>query len=108
VAPSPSLTVGEFAQRTNEICGDASPRIGEFRKPIRGLVPRAVKGDKSAERAVRRQIETFKEVLRERRQRLGALGAPHGDAQATAEEFVKVDSLIQDRLLAALTDIRTL
>jgi hypothetical protein len=105
VAPSSSPTVGEFAQRANEICADASPRIGEFRKPIKGLIPRAVRGDKSAERAVRRQVAKFKEVLRERRRRLKALGAPQGEAQATAEEFVRADSSIQDGRLAALSDI---
>jgi hypothetical protein len=106
VASSSSLTAGEFAQRANQICVDTSPRIGEFRKPIRNLIPRAVHGDKSAEQAVRRQIGRFKQVLRKRRQQLEELGAPRGEMQATAEAFVRVDSSIQDGLLAALSDVQ--
>jgi hypothetical protein len=100
------LTVGEFAQRANEVCADTSPPIGQFTRPIRSLIPRAVRGDKRAQQAVRRQIEKFKDVLRERRQRLQALGAPQGEAQATAEEFVRADVSIQDGVLAALTDVQ--
>jgi hypothetical protein len=105
VAPSSSLTVGEFAQRANEICVD-TPRLGEFRKPIRGHIPRALGGDKHAEQELQRQIERFKKVLRKRQRRLQALGAPRGEARATAEEFVRADSSIQHGVLAALSDIQ--
>ena len=89
----------------NEICVD-TPRLGEFRKPIRGLIPRALAGDKRAEQEVQRQIERFKKVLRERQRRLQALGAPRGEARATAEAFVRTDSSIQQGVLAALSDIQ--
>ena len=45
-------------------------------------------------------------MLRERRRRLKALGAPQGEAQATAEEFVRADSSIQYGVLAALSDVQ--
>jgi hypothetical protein len=103
--PSSALTVGEFAQRANEICVDSGARAGEFDK-FSDLVSRAIDGDRSAERALGPLLERFKNVLRDRRQRLKALGAPQGEAQATAEEFVSADSSIQYRAIAFLSDIQ--
>lgn len=105
VAPSPSLTADEFAQRANEICFD-TPRLGQFRKSIENLIPSAVDGDEKAERTILKRIEPFKKLLRERQQRLKALGTPQGEAQATAAKFVRADSSIQDGILAALGDVQ--
>lgn len=56
----------------NEICVD-TPRIGQFRKSIKDLTPRAAHGDEEAKRAIQQHIEQFKKVLRKRQQSLKAL-----------------------------------